>query len=139
MAETIILRKIAGKITTDKALPYIFSTLKNGTYTITIKKASEKRTIDQNKLMWMWLACIERETCTPKEDIYMYYCKKFLQKTIQVGERLERIYNTSSHLNTEQMSEFLTKIKVDAKTELGIDLPEPKDQFFEDFYQQFNY
>ena len=139
MAETIILRKIAGKITTDKALPYIFSTLRNGTYTITIKKASEKRTIDQNKLMWMWLACIERETCTPKEDIYMYYCKKFLCKTIKVGERLEKIYDTSSRLNTQQMTDFLNKIQADASAELGITLPQPNDRFFEQFYNQFNY
>jgi hypothetical protein len=60
-------------------------------------------------------------------------------KTIQVGDRLERIYNTSSKLNTEQMTEFLNKIQADAASELGITLPQPQDRFFEQFYAQFNY
>lgn len=139
MAKQVLMRKVDGRLTFDTELAYVFSTLANGTYNITIKKASEKRSIPQNDLMWMWLTCIERETGTPKDDIYMYYCKKFLMKTIQVGEKWERIYNTSSKLNTEQMTEFLNKIQADALTELGITLPQPEDRFFEQFYQQFNY
>ena len=139
MAKTVTMRKSEGRITFDVELPYVFSTLANGTYTITINRASEKRSISQNDLMWMWFACIERETCTPKDDVYMYYCKKFLMKTIQVGSKLERIYNTSSKLNTPQMTEFLNKIQADALTELGITLPRPEDRFFEQFYSQFNY
>lgn len=139
MAKTVVMRKSEGRLTFDMDLPYVFSTLSNGTYHIIIKRASEKRSIPQNDLMWMWLACIERETGTPKDDIYMYYCKKFLMKTIQVGERLERIYNTSSKLNTEQMTEFLNKIQADAAAELGIRLPLPEDRFFEQFYSNFNY
>lgn len=139
MAKTVLMTKNDGRLTFDVELPYVFSLLANGKYTITIKRANEKRSIPQNDLMWMWLTCIERETGTPKEDVYMYYCKKFLMKTIQIGERLEHIYNTSSKLNQEQMSEFLTKIQIDALTELGITLPKPEDRFFEQFYAQFNY
>ena len=139
MAKTLLMTKNDGRLTFDVELPYVFSLLANGKYTITIKRANEKRSIPQNDLMWMWLTCIERETGTPKEDVYMYYCKKFLMKTIQIGDKLEHIYNTSSKLNQEQMSEFLTKIQVDALTELGITLPKPEDRFFEQFYAQFNY
>ena len=139
MAKTVIMTKNDGRLTFDVELPYVFSLLANGKYTITIKRANEKRSIPQNDLMWMWLTCIERETGTPKDDVYMYYCKKFLMKTIQVGNKMERIYNTSSKLNMEQMSEFLNKIQVDAATELGITLPKQEDRFFEQFYAQFNY
>ena len=139
MAKVVTMKKDGERLTFDQELPYIFSLLANGSYTITIKKASQKRSIPQNDLMWMWLTCIERETGTPKDDVYMYYCKKFLMKTIQIGDRLEHIYNTSSKLNQEQMSEFLTKIQIDALTELGITLPKPEDRFFESFYSQFNY
>lgn len=139
MAKTVTMRKQDGRLTFDQELPYVFSLLANGTYNIIIKRASEKRSIPQNDLLWMWLACIERETGTPKDDIYMYYCKKFLMKTIQVGERQERIYTTSSKLNSEQMTDFLNKIQADALTELGIRLPQPEDRFFEQFYNQFNY
>ena len=139
MAKTVLMTKNDGRLTFDVELPYVFSLLANGKYTITIKRANEKRSIPQNDLMWMWLTCIERETGTPKDDVYMYYCKKFLMKTIQIGDKLEHIYNTSSKLNQEQMSEFLTNIQVDALTELGITLPKPEDRFFEQFYAQFNY
>lgn len=139
MAKTVIMTKNDGRLTFDVELPYVFSLLANGKYTITIKRANEKRSIPQNDLMWMWLTCIERETGTPKEDVYMYYCKKFLMKTIQIGNKMERIYNTSSKLNMEQMTEFLNKIQIDAATELGITLPKPEDRFFEQFYNQFNY
>ena len=138
MARTIILTKKDGRVTLDQELPYIFSTLANGTYTITIKRASEKRTISQNDLMWMWLQCISNETGTPKDDIYMYYCKKFLMKTVTIGNRMERIYTTSSKLNTVEMTNFLNQIQADAQTELGITLPLPTDRFFECFYQQYN-
>ena len=139
MAKTVLMTKNDGRLTFDVELPYVFSLLANGKYTITIKRANEKRSIPQNDLMWMWLTCIERETGTPKDDVYMYYCKKFLMKTIQIGNKMERIYNTSSKLNMEQMTEFLNKIQVDAATELGITLPKPEDRFFEQFYAQFNY
>jgi hypothetical protein len=139
MAKTVLMTKNDGRLTFDVELTYVFSLLANGKYTITIKRANEKRSIPQNDLMWMWLTCIERETGTPKDDVYMYYCKKFLMKTIQVGNKMERIYNTSSKLNMEQMTEFLNKIQVDAATELGITLPKPEDRFFEQFYAQFNY
>ena len=139
MAKTVLMTKNDGRLTFDVELPYVFSLLANGKYTITIKRANEKRSIPQNDLMWMWLTCIERETGTPKDDVYMYYCKKYLMKTIQIGNKMERIYNTSSKLNMEQMTEFLNKIQVDAATELGITLPKPEDRFFEQFYAQFNY
>lgn len=139
MAKTVIVTKKDGRVTFDMELAPIFETMANGVYTLTIKKAKEKRSIPQNDLMWMWLECIERETGTNKDDVYMYYCKKFLIKTIQVGDKLERIYTTSSKLNKEQMTEFLNKIKDDALAELGIRLPEPRDRYFEQFYQQFNY
>ena len=139
MAKVVTMKKDGERLTFDQELPYIFSLLANGSYTITIKRASQKRSIPQNDLMWMWLTCIERETGTPKDDVYMYYCKRFLIKTIQIGERQERIYNTSSKLTSEEMTEFLNKIQADAATELGIRLPLPEDRFFEQFYAQFNY
>ena len=139
MAKQIILTKRDGRLAFSEEPAAIFDFLSNGEYVITIKRAKTKRSIAQNDLMWMWLTCIERETGTSKDDVYMYYCKKFLMKTISIGDKLERIYNTSSKLNTEQMTRFLTNIQQDALQELGIRLPKPEDRFFEAFYSQFNY
>lgn len=139
MAHTIILRKSDGRLTFDKEPSYIFSLLSNGTYTIEIKKATEKRTVSQNSLMWMWFACIERETGTSAQDVHDYYCKKFLCRVITIGEKMEKVVGETKRMNVTQMTEFLNKIQADAQTELGIRLPLPEDRFFNEFYSQFNY
>ena len=71
--------------------------------------------------------------------MYNFYTKKFLQKVVQVGDRMERCVESTSHLNKERFTEFLNKIQADAAAELGIQLPIPEDRYFENFYQQFNY
>lgn len=139
MTTTIIARKTDGKVVMDKDIEYVFSTLKNGAYHITIKRASEKRSINQNDLMWMWFSCIERETGTPKNDVYDFYTKKFLLKTVQLGERVERCVESTSRLTKERFTDFLRKVQADAAQEFGIQLPVPEDRFFENFYQHFNY
>lgn len=139
MAKQIILTKKDGRLTFDQEPAAIFEFLANGQYVITIKRANQKRSLPQNDLLWLWMECISRETGTGKDDVYMYYCKKFLCKIITIGDKQEKIYNTSSKLNKEEMTEFLNKIQADAAQELGIRLPLPEDRFFEAFYQQFNY
>jgi hypothetical protein len=137
MAKSVVMTKRDGRLTFDTELAYLFSTLQNGTYTITVKKVSEKRSIAQNDLMWMWLECIARETGSQRDEVYMYYCKKFLMKTVTIGQKMERIYMTSSKLNSEQMTTFLNQIQADAASELGITLPQPQDRWFEAFYAEY--
>ena len=136
--KVVKVEKRDGRVSLDTDLDYLFSTLKNGSYSLILKRVSEKRTINQNDLMWMWFKCIENSTGTDKNDIYMYYCKKFLCKVIRVGEKVEKVYETSSMLNTTQMTDFLNKIQADAASELCIMLPIPDDRYFESFYQQYN-
>ena len=136
--KVVRVEKKDGRVSLDTDLDYLFSTLRNGSYNLTLKRVNEKRTVNQNDLMWMWFRCIENDTGTDKNDIYMYYCKKFLCKVIRLGEKVEKVYETSSMLNTAQMSEFMTKIQADATSEFGITLPIPEDKYFEAFYQQYN-
>ena len=138
MAQTIILRKTDGRLTFDREPAYVFSLLSNGTYTITVKRTTGRRTVSQNNLMWMWFACIERETGTPKQDVHDYYCKRFLRRSVNIGNKTETVVGDTSRLTTEQMTEFLSRIQADASTEMGITLPQPEDMYFEAFYQQFN-
>lgn len=135
--KSVLMEKRDGKVSLDTDLDFLFSTLRNGRYVISVKRASERRTIAQNDLMWSWFSCIEEETGTAKNDVYMYYCKKFLCKVVSVGERMEKIYQTSSMLNTAQMADFLKKIQADAAAELGIMLPIPEDRYFDDFYNKY--
>ena len=78
------IMKADGEVRLSKDFNYLLSTLRNGTYDVIIKRSCDRRTMAQNDLMWLWFRCIEDETGTPKEDVYLYYCKKFLCKVIQV-------------------------------------------------------
>ena len=133
----ITLTKAGGSVTYDHDPGYVIATLRNGTYIITIKRLCEKRSVAQNDLMWAWLTCIESETGTPKEDIYLYYCKKFLRRTVTLGGKSEAVYETSSMLNTEEMTAFLNSIQADAAAELGISLPSPEERYFTQFWEEY--
>lgn len=139
MTTTIIARKTDGKVVMDKDIEYVFSTLKNGAYHITIKSASEKRSINQNNLFWMWCSLIERETGNSKDVVYNHYAKKFLPKPMQLGNHIEMSAENPKKITKERFTDFLRKVQADAAQEWGIQLPVPEDRFFENFYQQFNY
>ena len=116
----------------------LLSTLRNGVYTMTIKRKSERRSVDQNALMWMWFTCIQDATGTPKEDVKLYYQSKFLRKWVSLaGEAPTMVVLETSKLSTEQFTEFLNNIQADAASELGITLPTPEDRAFEMFYQEY--
>jgi len=139
MAKVVTVRKADGRVTCDTDLDYLFSTLRNGTYTLTIKRAAEKRSVSQNALMWMWFTCVENETGTPKKDVHDYYCGLFLTKEITYKGQAFSVVGQTSNLTTQQMTDFLNKVQADVQTEFGIQLPLPEDRYFEEFYQQYNF
>ena len=113
--------------------------LTNGRHTLEIKRSVKKRSLAQNKLMWLWFACIESETGHYAQDIHDYYCFKFLPKEIadlKTGEMV-RVGGHTSTLTSEAFTDFLNKVQADAATELGITLPTPDDLAWAEFEQQF--
>lgn len=114
------------------SLDEVLSSISNGKFEI--KAVKVKRSLQQNRLMWAWLTCAEKETGTPKEDFYDYFCKRFLSRVIRFNYGYEdTISTTSSHLNTKEFKEFLDKIKINLNVEFGINVPDPKDLGFEEF------
>ena len=105
------MTKAAGTLTFDTPLDYVLGTLRNGVYDISIKAVKEKRSLPQNDLMWLWLTCIEVETGTPRDDVYAYYCKKFLARPVTIGGKTEWVVGSSSKLNKDAMMDFLRSIK----------------------------
>ena len=61
--------------------------LRNGKYILKIEYHSKKRTLSQNKLMWLWFACIAQETGGNKDDIYLVYTHLFLKKILNFNSR----------------------------------------------------
>jgi hypothetical protein len=137
MARTITMTKQGEQVSFDTEPAAVFSSLRNGRYIITIAKEKEPRSLDQNALMWLWFACIESETGTPRQDVHDYYCKRFLRRTIMWNGTPEVIVEGTRKLNKDSMSVFLKEVQADAATEFGIRLPDPEDRFFEDFYNTY--
>ncbi len=134
----VTLTKQGGRVSMDVDLDALFSTLRNGVYTIVIKRRQEKRSIAQNALMWLWFTCIQRETGTPKEDVHLYYKAKFLGKWVSLnGEPPTWAIRDTKELSTEEMTEFLNQVQAEAATELGISLPSPEDAYWESFLQTY--
>lgn len=107
-------------------------------FTITISKIRDKRSINQNSLYWLWIACICCETGNDKKDVHEYFKEYFLgysEKPMFGG--MIRHTRSTTDLDTKQFTDFLEKIKIWAARELGIMLPEPKDAYFEAFYQEY--
>ena len=48
------------------------SLLANGEYEIEVKKAVKKRSVNQNRLMWMWYTLLEDELGQSKKEIHEY-------------------------------------------------------------------
>ena len=134
-----ILTKRDGVVTMDKSFDYLCSTLKNGIYTISIKRKVEPRTLSQNALMWLWFSCIEKETGTDKLDIHDFYYSKFLTRQICVSGHAISVVGSTSKLNTIQMKNFMDKVQADAAAEFGINLPLPADKYYHEFISEYQH
>lgn len=113
--------------------------LGNGLYDLKIAKKVKRRSLPQNRLMWMWFACIGQDTGQSIDDIHDYYAYKFLPRYItelETGAQV-RVPGHTSTLTTEAFTEFLNQVQADAATELNITLPTPDDLAWEEFEAQF--
>jgi len=131
---TINFIKKNGEVTNFTAsLNSLISTLKNGEYSLLIKKKTKQRTISQNKLLWLWLNCIAQELGYTAQDMHDYFCTKYLSKEVYGAI----IVVGTKDLTTLQFKQFLDNIKIFAATELGITLPDPEDLYFQSFLVRY--
>lgn len=118
----------------DRAVKYIM----NGSYSIVITKVVKKRSLAQNRLMWLWFKCLEMETGQPSQDWHDYYCKKLLSREMSTPDgEIVKLAGHTSILNTAQMTDFLNNVQSDAATEWGVTLPLPDDLGFDEFRLQY--
>ena len=111
-------------------------TLSEGWY-FDLSKRRKVRTISQNRLERLWLACIADETGNDPNELHDYFKGKWIEpkEVILFGEK-KLIYSTRD-LNTIQFKNFLDKIQVFASAELGIILPIPEDKSWDQFYESY--
>lgn len=138
MAEALTITKSKEGVQWSRPLDYVLGKLRNGQYDVTIQAHREPRSVSQNALLWMWIACISEATGQDKQDIYDAYCAMFLSRLVETRHGMVKVNTTSSHLTKAEMTGFLDRIQLDA-AEMGIQLPNPEDAYFEAFaaeYQQ---
>ena len=105
---------------------------------VTIVITKEKRTLDQNRLYWLWLTCIAQNTGNEKEDLHEYFIYKYLNpELVQVFEKMIYKRLSTTQLDTKQFTGYLNKIQIFANTELAIELPNPEDLKFAEFYEYY--
>lgn len=134
---SLSMTKDGEQVTFDKEPASLFSTLRNGRYTVSVTRAKEPRSIDQNALMWLWFTCIEQETGTPRQDVHDYYCMRFLRRSITWNGFERNVVEGTSRLTKERMTWFLDQVQADALTEFGIKLPLPEDKYYEEFCETY--
>lgn len=120
----------------DRQLKYIT----NGQFTLSLARKVTKRSLAQNRLMWLWFACLEHETGQPAMDFHDHYCIKFLAHDFvdPATGVVERVGGHTSELSKDAFAEFLNKVQADAAEWFGITLPSPDDICFQDFYNEYN-
>ena len=131
------LTKVNGVVTIDRSFEAMCDLLRNGEYVVKIVRKSKPRSVSQNALMWMWYKCMEDATGTSKDDFHDYYKAKYLSRQAYVGKRCFIVAGSTAQLNTIQMTDFLNKVKADAATEFGINLPLPEDRHYQDFINEY--
>ena len=141
--KTIVVTKEHGALDFRATLDTItiwLQTCLNGKYTISMKRVQETRSNQQNKIMWVWFNLIAKARTDAtgrvftKDDVYNAYCLLFLPIDTPKG----RAAGSTSSLTQEQMSEFLERVKADAATEYGIQLPSAEDNFFAALAEEYS-
>lgn len=142
MRSLTILKK-DGRLATSEAdilqgIRQMLATRGNGEYRLTLEKETKRRTVDQNRLLWLWLTCISEETGNTAQELHDIYCAMFLAKTARFREESVWVVPGTSGLTTAEFGAFLDRIQAHAQTELGIELPTPSDQAWSAFVDQFS-
>ncbi len=107
------------------------SSQKDGKFEITFKKPSSKRSVEQNKLWWMYVTILADEKGYTKEEMHEICKMKFLKREKvdeQTGETFEYLKSTTK-LTKLEFAELINQLQIWAAQSLGIVLPEPSDQF----------
>jgi hypothetical protein len=112
----------------------------NKGYEVSYNKIKVSRTLSQNRLYWLYVACICKETGYDNNLLHDQLRKRFLQvKEVEIFGTIEIELTSTTKLDTIQFKKYIDNIIVLA-SEIGIILPNPEDKHFkefEDFYSRF--
>lgn len=107
-------------------------------YEVNITPRKSTRTLSQNRLYWLYIACIIDETGNDRDALHDHFRRKFLPVYYSLlgDEQTEKLTSTTA-LDTVQFTQYIDRIVAFSSSELGIVLPNPEDRYFEQFYEQY--
>ena len=128
-------RKLTSEVDREMVMAFIKRLDIHKLYTVEVIEKKPTRSISQNSLYWLWLTCIAFETGEDRNELHEYFKRKWLEpKDIIINNDRFQYYSTKS-LNKIQFKYYLDKLQVFANTELSISLPNPEDQYWDEFYR----
>lgn len=107
-------------------------------YTVEVNQKRTLRAIHLNKLYWLWMTCIESETGTNRMDLHEYFKLIYFTPEFITVFGTEIPVRTTTAKDTKKFKEYLDKIQIFVSTELGIDLPDPEDKKWDEFYNYYS-
>ena len=112
---------------------YILSLKDDAPYELTVKEKKTKRSLQQNKYYWgVPIELISEHTGHTPDEVHELLKTVFLKKHLDIEfkngsiERYSIVRSTTS-LNTKEMEEYQSNIRVWASSELGLYIPEPNE------------
>lgn len=117
---------------------YVDSLPQGKGFIVKITRRQTRRTVNQNRLYWLYVACIMQETGNSKDVIHEWLKVKFLgNETVMIGDEAISVPVSTARLNTAQFTHYIDRIVTWASSELGIILPDPEESYFEQFYEAY--
>ena len=129
------------KITSIEKLKKVFNDWSAGPFPFDIKKSDiqDHRNLDQNALLWLWYTFLQDQNFGyTKDEWYDIFIDKFAPREHIYfrGEIINKVI-TSSRMLKKPMANFLTNIQRYSQTDLEVELPDPDDKKFEEFYNHY--
>lgn len=128
-------------ITSLNKLKSVFNKWSAGPFPFELKKSEiqDHRNLDQNALLWLWCTFLQDQNIGyTKDEFYQIFVDMFApREQIYFKGKIIFVVITSSQMTKKQMAHFLTNIQRYSQTDLEVELPDPDDLKFKEFYNHY--
>lgn len=84
------------------------------------------RSLASNRLYWLWLGVIAKDTGNDVDDLHSYCKQTFLpQRPLTIGDVTVTMTGSTAKLDSGEFTRYLDRVQAWASVELGIVLPSP--------------
>lgn len=88
------------------------TSLPDGSYTLTVQKAKESRSLEQNKLYWKWIGIISEDLGYYPEELHEAFIDQFapVYTTRDLDGKPKQKRTRTSKMSVEQMGKYMDRI-----------------------------